>query len=343
MRLSRCCASANFVQRYPDDGQAATQPTTAYLGYTHEDLFVAFVCGDANPQLIRAHMLARDSLADDDNVEIYLDTFHDQRRAFVFQANPLGIQADALFSEQNGIDSSFDTVWDTWGQRTDSGYAVLMRIPFASLYFAKVGSRTRCAPGASSCSAISRTPARPMFWPRSNHDIAGRLTQDMEVEGFRDIEHGQNLQFQPYVLARNLRNLNSVDPLNPYFEDKHLQGYAGLDAKFILHNSLVLDTTINPDFSQVGIDNPAVPNQRFPPYFAEVRPFFIENSSYFMTPINLYYTTNIVKPQYGARLTGKLGDWAMGLLGVDDRGPGQMVPENDPAYNSRAHVIMSAA
>ena len=129
--------------------------------------------------------------------------------------------------------------------------------------------------------------------------------------------------------------MNTINPVDPFFEDKHLQGYAGLDAKFILHNSLVLDTTVNPDFSQVGIDNPAVPNQRFPPYFAEVRPFFIENSSYFMTPINLYYTDNIVKPQYGARLTGKLGRWAMGVLGVDDRVPARRwsraIPNSTPA------------
>ena len=96
----------------------------------------------------------------------------------------------------------------------------------------------------------------------------------MAAEGFSDIEHGQNLQFEPYVLGRNLRQLNTIDPDNPYFQDKHFQGYSGLDAKFILHNSLILDTTVNPDFSQVGIDNPAIPNQRFPPYFAEVRPFF---------------------------------------------------------------------
>ena len=330
---------SNFVQRFPDDGQAASQPTRAYLGYTHEALFVAFVCADADPQLIRAHMLARDSLGDDDNVAVFLDTFHDQRRAFVFQANPLGIQADALFSEQTGFDSSFDTVWDTWGQRTQSGYAVLMRIPFASLYFAKVDAGEMRTWGIVLQRNISHTSEND-FWPRSNHDIAGRLTQDMKVEGFRDVEHGQNLQFQPYVLARSLRTLNSVDPLDPFFESKHLQGYGGLDAKFILRNSLVLDTTVNPDFSQVGIDNPAVPNQRFPPFFAEVRPFFIENSSYFMTPINLYYTNNIVKPQYGARLTGKLGGWALGVLGVDDRSPGQLVPQSDPAYNSRAQVYL---
>ena len=326
---------SNFIQRYPDDGSRASDVTNAYLGYTHEDLFVVFVCKDNSPKLVRSHLLARDNLADDDNVEVMLDTFHDQRRAFVFETNALGIQADAMYSEQTGYDYSFDTVWDSWGRRTAWGYVVLMRIPFASLYFAKADPGQSRNWGIILIRGISHLNESD-YWPRSNHNIAGRLTQDMEVEGFRDVEHGQNLQFEPYSLARNLRQLNTVDKTNPYFQDKHLQGYSGLDTKFILHNSLVLDTTINPDFSQVGIDNPAVPNQRFPPYFAEVRPFFIENSSYFMTPVNLYYTDNIVTPQFGARLTGKLGPWAMGILGVDDRSPGQAVPQSSPSFNTRA-------
>ena len=131
------------------------------------------------------------------------------------------------------------------------------------------------------------------------------------MEGFIDVGHGQNWELEPYVIARSLRQLNVIDAIDPYFEDRHLQGYAGMDAKFILRNSLVLDVTVNPDFSRWELTDPAAPNwQRFPPYFAEVRPFFIENSSYFMTPVNLYYTNNIVQPQYGARLTGKLGRWA---------------------------------
>jgi hypothetical protein len=331
---------SEFVQRYPDDGNPPSNSTIAYLGYTHDYIFAAFVCKDKNPQLIRAHMLARDSLGDDDSVQVILDTFHDQRRAFVFQSNPLGIQADALYSEQSGSDYSFDTVWDTWGKRTPWGYAVLMRIPFASLYFDKVSPGEMRTWGIILQRNISQA-SESDFWPRSNHDIAGTLTQDMEVEGFRDIARGKNLQFEPYVLARNLRQLNGIDPLNPYFEHKRVQAYGGLDAKFILHNSLILDTTLNPDFSQVGIDNPAAPNQRFPAYFPEVRPFFIENSSYFMTPISLYYTDNIVTPEYGARLTGKLGPWALGLLGVDDRSPGQAVPPTNPKFNTRAHDYLA--
>jgi hypothetical protein len=327
---------SDFIQRYPNDGSPVTEATVAYLGYTHEYFYAALVCKDKTTGLIRAHMLARDSLGDDDSVQVMLDTFDDQRRAFVFSSNALGIQADGLYSEQNGSDYSFDTVWDTWGQRTPFGYVVLMRIPFASLYFAKaVPGQTRTW-GIILQRNISHAN-ESAFWPQNRHRIAGLLTQDIAADGFSDIERGQNLQFEPYVLGRNLRQLNTIDPDDPYFEDKHLQGYTGLDAKFILHNSLVLDTTVNPDFSQVGVDNPATPNQRFPPYFAEVRPFFIENSSYFMTPISLYYTNHIVKPQYGARLTGKLGPWALGVLGVDDRSPGQAVQPGNSEYDTRAH------
>lgn len=330
----------HFVERYPDDGKPSTEPTVVYLGYTHKYFYAAFVCYDKTPKLIRAHMLARDSLEDDDKVTIYLDTFHDQRRAFVFRSNALGIQADALYSEQSGYDYSFDTVWDTWGKRTRFGYVVLMRIPFASLYFAKAAPGRMRTWGIVLNRSISHA-TESVFWPRITHNVAGVLTQDIAADGFMNIAHGQNWQFEPYAIARNLRQLNTINPVNPYFQHKHLQAYAGLDAKFILRNSLVLDTTVNPDFSQVGIDNPATPNQRFPPYFAEVRPFFIENSSYFMTPVNLYYTNNIELPQYGARLTGKLGHWALGILGVDDRSPGQAVPPGNPEFGTRAHFYIA--
>ena len=145
-----------FTERYPEDGNRPGNETTAYLGYSHQYFYAAFVCRDRKPNLIRAHMLARDCFGDDDNVQVMLDTFHDQRRAFVFESNPLGIQADALYSEQNGYDFSFDTVWDTWGRRTPWGYVVLMRIPLPA-YISPKPIRDRCAPGESFWSAASRT------------------------------------------------------------------------------------------------------------------------------------------------------------------------------------------
>ena len=140
--VRRMLRVSDFIERYPDDGTPTTEPTVAYLGYTHEYLYVAFVCKDDNTRAMRAHLLQRDSLSDDDFVEVMLDTFHDSRRAFIFKSNALGIQADALYTEQTGSDYSFDTVWDTWGRRTPNGYVVLMRIPFASLRFDAVPNGT---------------------------------------------------------------------------------------------------------------------------------------------------------------------------------------------------------
>ena len=326
----------HFVEHYPDDGHTPSDPTTAWLGYTHNFFFVAFVCTDHHPKLVRAHMMPRDDLGNDDSVQVVLDTFHDQRRAFSFSSNPLGIQADALYSEQDGYDNSFNTVWDTFARRTPTGYVVLFRIPFTSLYFAKAAPGQMRTWGIILGRNISHLNQSD-FWPAIHHNIAGFLSQDIAVDGMANVARGGNIQVQPYSLARNYSQLDVVDPNNPFIQTKPIQNFTGVEAKFILHNSLVLDTTLDPDFSQVGVDNPASPNQRFPPYFPEVRPFFIENSSYFQTPVNLYYTDNIVTPQYGARLTGKLGHWAMGILGVDDRSPGQAVPASSPDYGTRAH------
>jgi len=77
-----------------------------------------------------------------------LDTFHDHRRAYSFLSNPLGVQADALWTEgqDNGFDFSFDTVWDTAAKRTPQGYVVWMSIPFRSLRFTDANRKA----GASS-------------------------------------------------------------------------------------------------------------------------------------------------------------------------------------------------
>ncbi|MDR5729352.1 MAG: carbohydrate binding family 9 domain-containing protein, partial [Terriglobia bacterium] len=240
--VRRMLRISDFIERYPDDGTPTTEPTVAYLGYTHEDLFVAFVCKDDNTRAVRAHLLQRDSLSDDDFVEVMLDTFHDSRRAFIFKSNALGIQADALYTEQTGADYSFDTVWDTWGRRTPNGFVVLMRIPFASLRFDNVPEGTGRTWGLILERSVTRKN-ESAFWPQVKHNVAGRLTQEAVAEGFRDIERGKNWQFEPYELVRSYKQLNTVNPVDPFFNHKIFQGYTGLDTKSVLHNSLVLDMT----------------------------------------------------------------------------------------------------
>ena len=330
-----------FIQQDPDDGAPVTEDTAAYIGYSARNLYLAFVCRDKTPGLIRAHLVPRDEISDDDKVEVTLDTFDDHRRGLVFQTNPLGVQADAAWTEGNNQpDFSFDTVWDTWGRRTSFGYLVLMRIPFQSLRFRHADTGETQVWGLVLRRWISHATERA-YWPRVSRQIAGRLTQAAPIVGFANVQRGHNVQLIPYVLGLNYRKLDNRNPLAPTFDQKLAQGTAGIDAKIVLHDSLVLDATLNPDFSQVNVDDPASPNQRFQPFFYEQRPFFIENASYFATPINLFYTLNIGSPQFGGRLSGKQGPWAIGILATDDRSPGQAVAPGSPTANSRADFFVS--
>ena len=95
--------------------------------------------------------------------------------------------------------------------------------------------------------------------------------------------------------------------------------------------------TLNPDFSQVESDDPQVTvNQRYEVVYPERRPFFMENASYFNTPQQLFFSRRIIDPEYGVRLTGKVGRWAVGVLAADDRAPGKAVAADNPLYDKRA-------
>ena len=119
--------------------------------------------------------------------------------------------------------------------------------------------------------------------------------------------------------------------------DTERDGRAGVDAKIVARDSLTFDFTLNPDFSQVESDEPQVTvNQRFEVFFPEKRPFFLENSGYFQTPVTLFFSRRVRDPQAGARMTGKIGGWAVGALALDDRAAGSTLDAADPRHDDRA-------
>src|SRR5690242_2967007 len=122
-----------FRQFRPGDGAPASEETHAYLGYDAKNLYVVFVCFDRQRSAIRASMTPRERFFPNDFVDVWLDTYHDQRRGYEFVANPFGVQADMLVTEGQGEDDSFDTLWSSRGQLTETGYVVWMAIPFKSL------------------------------------------------------------------------------------------------------------------------------------------------------------------------------------------------------------------
>jgi len=326
-----------FRQRVPSDGAMSTERTETYLGYDDRNLYVIFACFDSQPKLVRARLSRREDVFDDDFVEVMLDTFDDHRRAYAFFVNPMGVQADSLWTEgpdeELNFDFSFDTVWNSAGKVTDQGYLAWMEIPFRSLRFSSSDPKTW---GLLLARNIPRKNEKA-FWPQYSSRITGRLNQAGTATGMEHIASGRNLQLIPYGIFRSFKELDLHDPNVPFYSQRAAFGQIGLDAKAVIKDKFVIDATVNPDFSQIESDQPQVTvNQRFEVFFPETRPFFQENSNYFQTPINLVFTRRIADPRWGVRMTGKDGPWAVGMLVADTKSPGEDVSPSNPLYNQDA-------
>src|ERR1700737_378421 len=131
----------DFRQNTPGDGTPATEFTTAYLSYDDKNLYAVFICRDEAGE-VRAHLSKREASDQDDGVGVLLDTYRDFPPAFFFYSNPLGVQTDAIYTEGQGYDFSFDTLWDNAGRVTSDGYIVFFSIPFKSLRFSSDAEQT---------------------------------------------------------------------------------------------------------------------------------------------------------------------------------------------------------
>ena len=323
----------DFLQRQPSDGQPASERTEVYLGYDDLNLYAVFVCFDSEPDRIRARLSPRGDSGNDDWIVIVLDTFRDQRNAYMFGTTPLGVEWDALFTEGQGADANYDTLYDSSAGLTDSGYVVWLAMPFKSLRFPAESQQTW---GMQFGRSIPRLNEQS-FWPSYSTRIEGRLNQAAPATGLENVSPGRNVQLLPFTGFRSFRAIDRRNPARPAFQTDPARFDAGLDAKLVFRDSLVTDVTVNPDFSQVESDEPQVTaNERFEVLFPEKRPFFLENAGFFQTPINLVFTRRIADPQFGARLTGKLGRYSIGALVADDQSPGKRAPDGDPRQGRRA-------
>jgi hypothetical protein len=286
-----------FIQREPSDGEAATHPTEVYLGYDDEHLYIVFLAFDQEPDKVRARMVRREDVFGDDTVEVILDTFADQRRGYAFLTNPYGIQWDALWTEGQWFDESFDTIWNSEGRLTEQGYMVRMAIPFKSLRFPNTPQQKW------GLLFLRNVPRMNEFttWPHMSSRVEGRLNQAATATGIENISPGRNFQLIPYGAFRSFRALDERDEDRPQF-----------------------------------VREKGAVNQRFEVFFPEKRPFFLENANFFETPINLVFTRRIADPQFGARLTGKMGPYTLGAMVIDDQSPGRQVPDDDPLQDKRA-------
>jgi len=326
-----------FTQRVPRDGEPASQRTEVYVAYDDQNLYAVFLAFDDEPDLVRANLSPRENVENDDTVGILIDTFNDQRTGYSFRSTPLGVQWDGRWNEASrnaGFDSSYQAVWSTDGEQTDSGFMVRMAVPLKTLRFPETGEQVWRIMFERQLPRLSEES----HWPAYSNAIQGRLNQAASLTGIRDVSPGRNIQIIPFAFVRNYDILDPDAPVGPSF-NQDTEDELGLDAKFVFNDSLVLDATLNPDYSQVESDQPQVTvNERFEVRFPELRPFFLENADYFQTETALVFTRRIVDPQAGLRFTGKQGDWGLGAMIMDDEAPGLTREVDDPLFGESADI-----
>jgi hypothetical protein len=326
----------DFRQNKPGDGVPVSLPTTAYVSYDDDNLYVVFVCKD-DPKLVRARIARREDIFGDEGVQFFVDSFNDNQRAFVFATNPHGVQLDSKLTEGLGYDYDFDTQWKSDGRLTPDGFVVTMSVPFKSLRFERGPSQTwgfaigRIVPRNSDFS----------YWPYITERKEGFITQFADAIIEHDIQPGRNIQVIPYTSYRDVRALEFDRNGNPRIGDER-EATGGVDAKMVIKDKFALDLTYNPDFSEVESDEPQVIiNQRFEVLFPEKRPFFLENAGIFGTPYSLFFSRRILDPQYGARLTGRTGRWALGGLFMNDEDGDIFLPTDDENYGEDAQIAVA--
>ncbi|HLL73282.1 MAG TPA: DUF5916 domain-containing protein, partial [Pyrinomonadaceae bacterium] len=326
----------DFYQTEPGDNIAPSQPTEAFIGYDSKFLYIAFHAYD-DPSKIRANVAKRDGIFDDDYVGFFLDTFNDQRRAFEMDFNPLGIQADAIFTENQGEDFSFDLVMESKGMITSDGYTVEVAIPFKSLrYEAGKGKLW----GAHFFRRIKRFNNEFNSWMPTSRDVQGYLNQAGKLTGFEGISTERTLEIVPSLtLSQTGKRVRGFEPpadvrttpagiVPDRLVNKPVEFDFGVTTKFGITPTVTLDFAYNPDFAQVEADQTVVTaNQRFPIFFQEKRPFFLEGKEIFDTSSTVVHTRAIVDPDYAVKLTGKRGRNTFGLILASDNAPGNFSEE----------------
>jgi hypothetical protein len=308
------------VETNPGENAPAPVDTLVYLIEDGENLYVAFVAADPDPDAIRAFLRDRDAAWEDDHVGIVLDTYNDERRAFQFYANPLGVQMDKTHDDtargnRRNFDASWDAIWDSAGTIHEDGYTVEMRIPLSQLRFPGVdGEKTW------GIDLLRVYPRDKTYHLSNNPQDRNRdcyLCQVGKLRGLEGSEPSRDLEIVPTVTGT--MQDTTEDPAIEPIASGDLEVEGGLTIRWGVTPDLTANLTVNPDFSQIEADVAQLDvNNRFALFFPEKRPFFLEGADYFETPIDAVFTRTVADPDVGAKLTGKRGDHTFGMFAARD-------------------------
>lgn len=322
----------DFYQTNPGDNTAPSMPTEVWMGYDSKFFYLAVHAFD-DPSKVRASVARRDNVFGEDNLRIFLDTFNDQRKAYVLGWNPLGVQQDGVLTEGSNTDYSVDIVMESKGEVTSDGWTLEVAIPFKSLRYEAGKDKLW---GFHVWRNIDRFNDEIDSWVPLNRDKPGTLTKAAHLTGLEGISTERTLEVIPSLtLSETGKRVSSLPAGSTSLTDpgrllnKPFKFDPGLTLKYGLTPTVTLDMALNPDFAQVEADQTVVTtNQRFPIFFEEKRPFFLEGIDIFQTPLQPVHTRAIVDPDIALKLSGKRGRNTFGVLLASDNAPGNFSEED---------------
>ncbi len=267
-----------FTQFEPFEGQPASQTTSYAIVYDDNNLYVAIRANDSTPEKINKRLLKRDNDASD-WVGIAIDSYEDKLTSFIFNVTAAGTKIDAIITNDNSSDESWDPIWYVKTKVDALGWTAEMRIPFSQLRFTK---KQNYQWGLEVGRYIFRKKELSFWQPL--HKSSSRIVSDFGIlDGIANIKPKKDIELFPFALAQLTKA--EKEEGNPFKTGSELKGSAGIDGKISITNDFTLNMTINPDFGQVEADPSEVNLTAFESYFSEKRPFFIEGRNIFNFPL----------------------------------------------------------
>ena len=317
----------DFFRITPIDTGLATTRTEVQLVYNDDYLFAAIICYDAVLGKRPVESLRRDfSFPKNDNFIIFMDTYNDQTNGFAFGVSAAGAQWDGIQADGGDVSLDWDCKWYSAVKEYDDHWVAEFAIPFRSIRYQEGVDEwginfSRFSLLQNEKSAWAPVPRQ---FKSSTLAFTGTLQWDKPPP-----KQGTRFSIIPFLSGQGLENIDAGTPPNSDVD-------SGLDAKVTLSTSLNLDLTINPDFSQVEVDQQRTNLDRFELFFPEKRQFFLENSDLFASlgskNIRPFFSRRIglATPVIGgARLSGKLGpNYRLGIMNMQTNGN-----EETPATN----------
>ncbi|QTE38403.1 DUF5916 domain-containing protein [Mucilaginibacter gossypii] len=322
-------SAGDFFMVLPMDTSKATVKTEVRMTYDDKNLYIMAINYNSVPGPYMVESLKRDfSFVKNDNFLIFMDPFDARTDGFSFGANAAGGQWDGSMYEGGKVDLSWDNRWYSAVKNYPDKWVWEASIPFKSIRYKKGikewginFSRNDLKTAEKS----SWTPI-PRQFPTASLAYTGTLVWDEAPP-----TASSNVSIIPYALTGLSKDYqhNTKTEYKPEI---------GGDAKISVTPSLNLDLTVNPDFSQVDVDQQVINLNRYELFFPEKRQFFLENGDLFAnfgySDIRPFFSRRIglnVPIDFGARLTGKLDkDWRIGAMDIQTGGSGsaRQAPEN---------------